>query len=120
MADTDDPTQLKMALELAEQYSIDTFEIRSSFMENFMLTTKFSPNFHELLDQFDDLRDHKDFVSRLDKFCYPNIKGTDHFRLLAFWELLQKASGQGQMSNNARLFFNAQNILKLYLNMNHF
>lgn len=115
MADTDDPTQLKMALELAEQYSIDTFEIRSSFMENFMLTTQFSADFHELLDQFDDLRDHKDFLSRLEKFCYPNIKGTDHFRLLAYWELLQKASGQGQMFDNARTIFKFTKIsMKLF------
>ena len=115
MADTDDPTQLKMALELAEQYSIDTFEIRSSFMENFMLTTKFSANFHELLDQFYDLRDHKDFVSRLEKFCYPNIKGTDHFRLLAFWQLLQKASGRGQIFDNARKNFQFPNLSRIYV-----
>ena len=38
MADTDDPEQLRLALDLAAQYNIDTFELHSSFMENTLLT----------------------------------------------------------------------------------
>lgn len=85
LADTDDPEQLKLALDLADQYELDKFTIHTSFMENFILTAPVDSITSQSLAQFEPLSHDKRFFARLETYCWPNIKGNDHARILAYF-----------------------------------
>jgi hypothetical protein len=71
-------------MELASQHDVDTFELAMGFLENALL----NGDVDEIeLAKYKEMAKDARFGDRLEKFCWKNIKGSDHARLESYWTL---------------------------------